>query len=749
MKNSYRERILQEKKKLDPEQVFCSPSYEKLLQSIANEIAGEKFEQLLLYKNAEDGLLGWNDGKMVAVNLANRITETFPEMELKSTSLIGILGHECGHARFTDCTLRKEYINRLLRGNWYPSAPEPEENEKADLEELTAYLERKSQLLLPLLVQSAGYLSNLLNDVYIEGEMCSRYPGSIKRGLLLNRKRNTEGIPTLLELLENGNDPVTILLNLCAQYALTGRVNSWNQEKSELLDVLKKLMPIIDQAKNAPTDLKRYQATNQILLKMWKYFREILGSMEEKEEGSEDAQEKPEELQEANDKEESGESSTELKETEEAEESDESGASGKTTEEGSQENKDVKKREDSNATKERKTQTGSMDFATASDAKEETQEMKEAIQRYLLQQFENLPKFLTEQEKTETKFTILSVSDLGNTDETESVSNQEPSVKDASDDADLALQEILYQLAKEQAEKEMNLETREALQMELNSVEFDGDHQKVQKKICRESAFTEADQVKLKTYENAIQRTVRRLQVRLLPILENQKERTEHRMFLGKRLDMRNLTEQKGAIYKRSVPGKKTDAAVAVLIDNSGSMNGERLEISKLAALCLYDFCQKAKIPICIYGHCTDGWEHTNLEEEIVYLRSCAEFEPEKNDRLRIIHLKAEGRNRDGAALWYLGNQLLLRPEKHKLLFLISDGLPNSNYYAGGQAMEDLKQIKNKLVKKGIVFQAAAIGCDKEQIRQIYGNAYLDISDLEQLPKILTRQIAKLLRRNG
>lgn len=68
-------------------------------------------------------------------------------------------------------------------------------------------------------------------------------------------------------------------------------------------------------------------------------------------------------------------------------------------------------------------------------------------------------------------------------------------------------------------------------------------------------------------------------------------------MFLGKRLDMRNLTEQKGAIYKRSVPGKKTDAAVAVLIDNSGSMNGERLEISKLAALCLYDFARKPRSP--------------------------------------------------------------------------------------------------------------------------------------------------------
>ena len=77
MKNSYRERILQEKKKLDPEQVFCSPSYEKLLQSIANEIAGEKFEQLLLYKNAEDGLLGWNDGKMVAVILQTGLRRLF------------------------------------------------------------------------------------------------------------------------------------------------------------------------------------------------------------------------------------------------------------------------------------------------------------------------------------------------------------------------------------------------------------------------------------------------------------------------------------------------------------------------------------------------------------------------------------------------------------------------------------------------------------------------------------------------
>ena len=67
--------------------------------------------------------------------------------------------------------------------------------------------------------------------------------------------------------------------------------------------------------------------------------------------------------------------------------------------------------------------------------------------------------------------------------------------------------------------------------------------------------------------------------------------------------------------------------------------------------------------------------------------------------------------------------------------------------YFGSYATADLKKIKEKLGKKGILFQAAAIGWDKEAIRKIYGNAYLDISSLEQLPIRLTKQLAKLLRR--
>ena len=47
MKDTYRERIKEEQKKLSPRQVFFSEGYRKLFRDLANEVAGEKLEQLL------------------------------------------------------------------------------------------------------------------------------------------------------------------------------------------------------------------------------------------------------------------------------------------------------------------------------------------------------------------------------------------------------------------------------------------------------------------------------------------------------------------------------------------------------------------------------------------------------------------------------------------------------------------------------------------------------------------------------
>lgn len=47
---------------------------------------------------------------------------------------------------------------------------------------------------------------------------------------------------------------------------------------------------------------------------------------------------------------------------------------------------------------------------------------------------------------------------------------------------------------------------------------------------------------------------------------------------------------------------------------------------------------------------------------------------------------------------------------------------------------------------KGIIFVAAAIGADKENIERIYGDAYLDITDLTKLPIKLAGIIKQFIR---
>ena len=678
--------------------------------------------------------------------------------------------------------------------------------------------------------------------------MCSLFPGSIKKGILINRRRNVEWIPPLKELLEGNSDPVSVFLKVLVQYALRGYANSWNMESCEMLDTLNEVKQFVDLSVTADSDRIRYQATNQILLKMWKYFRNLLEELkqecQEPEENEEErsqeeetseaelseeeqSEKEPKEMDEPqeehsqkeqpqeesaeeksageetsteedrkeasqgeeksvgeDEEEETEESSTgekESKEEEPVKEGDTSGdnnweASKQTGDEESpnaseEENKSETVSEKASSEEKSKEAVGGKeglkDFSSDSSdedlptdvsgngkdeaktgkqteelTEEQLKKLEAAMGEYLKELTEDLPKFIQESEVDET-----ALPELENATVVQ-VSKEDKEEREGADEkSDLILQKILLDLVSETVDQDMGVEAQNRLQEELDGMEFEAAHNMVKKEVLYKNTFTETEKSWLSAYEASARKVEKRLRTRLLPILENQKERTERRMYLGKKLDMRAIADQGGAVYKRTFPGKKTDAVVCVLVDNSGSMIGHRIEAAKVAALTLYDFCRKAGIPILVYGHHTDGYDHRDPSEETVYFHSYAEFEEDRNDRLRIITMENDGSNRDGAALLFMANKLLKRPEKQKLLFLISDGLPNATRYFGSYATADLKKIKEKLGKKGILFQAAAIGWDKEAIRKIYGNAYLDISSLEQLPIRLTKQLAKLLRR--
>ena len=108
--------------------------------------------------------------------------------------------------------------------------------------------------------------------------------------------------------------------------------------------------------------------------------------------------------------------------------------------------------------------------------------------------------------------------------------------------------------------------------------------------------------------------------------------------------------------------------------------------------------------------------------------------------------ISARNNNRDGAALRFVAEQLSKQPEEVKMLILVSDGQPADSGYSGTAAEDDLRGIKQEYVKKGVLFVAAAIGDDKKNIERIYGDAFLDITDLNKLPVALTSVVKRYIR---
>ena len=108
-----------------------------------------------------------------------------------------------------------------------------------------------------------------------------------------------------------------------------------------------------------------------------------------------------------------------------------------------------------------------------------------------------------------------------------------------------------------------------------------------------------------------------------------------------------------------------------------------------------------------------------------------------------ITRMKANHCNRDGLALKIAEELLSQRPEQVKLLMIVSDGRPNHDGYGGEEAAKDIQGILRKAKQEGIEVIACAIGDDKDNIKAIYGDSFVDISDLGRLPKTLVNIVKK------
>ena len=687
--------LLEAEKMLSDYEFFTSPRFMRLLHHVGKEITDRHNAKVRTYGAPDENRAGYFEGTYTYINVLNEITQSFPSLELRGESVLGVLGHECGHQNYSSIYLRKKYVEGISNGILYPYFPEPRsEKERLYAEQMKKLFVRKDRIAIELYLTMAAPLHGLLEDVYIEERMMKRFPGSIRRGIQGNRKRIMERYDSVKKL-DKGGDKLGTMASVLTEYMFTKRVNTWDGEIQLYADFLRECIPLIHQAAYDVRESSRFIATNQILLAIWPLLLEKIEELQEMMDQT--PPEKQEDL---------------IKKTAE-----------KIQTQMPQYSEEPICREH------RMEEKNASDVKwTGVDRKEETGEERPDGQNGDIKDFTEAGKIKEVQPEDKKPLEELSV--------------------DFPKEIDISreLRKIRHELAEEKTEKMMTDAMREALKNFLEGVKFHPVNEAIPKEVIRKDKPSKKAELMYEQIKPEIQRVLSEFLVLVQPILMTRKSRIRRKQFFGKSLDMKNLWDPQDRVFKTKISDKNNfNTAIAVLMDQSASIDERRRLASILATLCIVEFAQYLKIPVCVYGHCTDFRRPEHFGKETVCLHSYMEFEDRDHEKLRILDMKPGGANRDGVALQYMEEKLKRRKERQKLLFFTCDGLPNASDYGGKVARDDLKQIQKELHRDGIHLLVAAIGEDQEEIHKIYGNSCINTSDLSALPGEICKRLLQMI----
>lgn len=218
-------------------------------------------------------------------------------------------------------------------------------------------------------------------------------------------------------------------------------------------------------------------------------------------------------------------------------------------------------------------------------------------------------------------------------------------------------------------------------------------------------------------------------------------------------------------IFRRRFEAKAKETAVTLLIDNSGSMWGEKMRTAMSAGYALSQTLERVGIPYEVMGFTTGitsktpkSWaDDLTAEAKRIgrpYSRACPIIMPifkDFNERLtpeikrRFAYYAAAqpgmGANVDGESLAVAGNRLLKRKEQRKVILVLSDGHPASDGPAH-EGYAHLHATVEKLTKSRV--EVIGIGIMDEAVKGFYPRSMV-LRNLEELPKAVMGELRRIL----
>ena len=709
--------------------------------------------------------LACTDNLLIHINAGNPLVTKQKGRQARYEMVSGLFSHELGHVLYTDFLLYQSYHSFLESGKWFPEPPTlrniTERDAEADFQAFQASDPKNRELV----ARVSHDILNILEDGYIENRMLLDYPGILGSSLQKLRQVRFEDYSTMEDMIDQEADGGHIWQSIRSgllSYMLWGELKYGGTPLSdERIQMVFSLLGDLDKALVSRDARDRCRTANLILIRCWSHIKDLLENIKEQadnatSEGGGSGSGDPNDLL-----------STLLS------------ALAGGSEEGTGETSPV---DGSPALSKATSATGSQRAATAAlaagsvDGESEEQDPEKAeAKRSGGEDGEESGEEGTEGPSADASHAESSQNGDGGLEmmtgapgspqQHQKVSDQEGGRIPLHDTSEVSAPEggstehddsyegagytgaaddverLLNRIAENSVTTELERQRTEELTELAQSISYGDIHDGVSKSVHRIASVSEELKEEYQSIAGDLLHISKQLQKSVLQQMQDSRRGGKQMsLLMGRRLDAHALFRTDSRVfYKNALPNEMPALCVGLLLDESGSMSwNDRATYARATAIILYDFCQALGIPITVYGHSTSRG---------VDLYSYAEFDAiDRDDRYRMMDISARGSNRDGAALRFVAERLVHRPEDIKLLMLVSDGQPADAGYGGTAAEEDLRGIKHEYQRKGVLFIAAAIGSDKENIERIYGDAFLDITDLTKLPVKLAGIIKRFIR---
>jgi len=753
--NQIKKLVAQKVKTVRDRQLFTSPAMAAHFADIAAAQTrryhfSRRVQVKIIWEPKNVGFLAVTNNDLVVINAGNPLVTKHKDRTDRYTYILGLFTHELGHLLYTDFLMAQTYHLKMQAGHWYPEEPLlRNSNERLYDAELWDYANRDEHKK-NALSRMAHSICNILEDGYVESKMLDRYPGKLGMSLRFMQEQDFESCPTLTQRIEreaeSGGHIWLTIIQLFLSYVLWGELKYGDEPLSdERVQVVFALLPELDKALMNADPRERWRVVNTILIQCWPYIKDFL----------EMAEELAEEKSKSGKTSSAGDAVSELI----------SQLSG-TSQEGTGDSTPIAEASDSAhqpSAAGKRAATAALVASSGAQSEEQETKSASAPEKDTSSEQEGespsaaglTPSAEGENHSDASGFAEIqqvTPEECGRIPLEQTTSISAPvggSVQrdnsyggggyaDAADD----IKRLVEQTAEAAVHKQLEKERTADLNMLANEIAYGDAHTGVQINIRR---IADVNDQKKENYHaatpallkisKALQKSIRQ------QLLDKRRGGKQTNLYSGRKLHIHALPRNDGKVfYNKKLPNDTPELAIALLLDESGSMCGyDRATYARAAAIILYDFCQALGIPIMVYGHSTGT--------RSVELYSYAEFDAiDRDDKYRMMDISARNSNRDGAALRYVMEQLAKRQEDTRLLILVSDGQPADAYYSGTAAEADLRGVKKDCERKDILLVAAAIGNDKPNIERIYGDSFLDITDLTKLPQKLTQVVKRHMR---